>query len=73
MRSAIGCISKAPDSAGQLHVLVVEGYPLGVEGTQVGVLEKTHEVGLCAGLEGQQTESGPPDIDFKLISTNLLD
>ena len=43
----------SPDAAGQLDVLGHDGDPLGVDGSQVGVLEQTHQVGLSRLLQGQ--------------------
>ena len=41
------------DSAGELHVLGHDGDALGVDGAEVGVLEKTNHVGLGGFLEGK--------------------
>ena len=41
------------DSAGELHVLWHDGDSLGVDGAEVGVLEKTNHVGLGSLLEGK--------------------
>ena len=41
------------DAAGELHVLWHDGDTLGVDGAQVGVLEKTNHVGLSSLLEGE--------------------
>ena len=43
----------ATDAAGQLDVLGHDGDALGVDGSQVGVLEEPDEVGLGGLLEGQ--------------------
>lgn len=45
-RTSRDLVSLTADAAGQLHVLGHDGDPLGVKGTQVGVLEQAHEVGL---------------------------
>lgn len=42
----------APDTASKLDILGHDGYTLSVDGTQVGVLEETYEVGLASLLEG---------------------
>ena len=42
----------AADPAGQLDVLRVDGHSLGVDGTKIGVLEKTGEIGLRRILQG---------------------
>jgi hypothetical protein len=44
----------ASDAAGQLNVLGHDGHALGVDGTQVGILEQTHQVSLGGLLQGQQ-------------------
>ena len=52
--------SLSTDSAGQLDVLGHDGHTLGVDGAQVGVLEKTNEVslgGLLKGKNGGSLES----------------
>ena len=38
-----------------MHVLHLNGDALGVDGAQVGVLEKIHQVGLGGLLQGQQS------------------
>lgn len=43
----------ATDAAGQLDVLGHDRHALGVDGSQVGVLEEADEVGLGGLLEGQ--------------------
>ena len=43
----------ATDAAGQLDVLGHDGHTLGVDGSQVGVLEQTHQIGLSSLLQGQ--------------------
>ena len=43
----------ATDAAGQLDVLGHDGHALGVDGSQVGVLEQAHQVGLSSLLQGQ--------------------
>ena len=41
------------DAAGELHVLGHDGHTLGVDGSQVGVLEEAHEVSLGGLLQGE--------------------
>jgi len=41
----------ATDAAGQLDILGHNGHTLGVDGSQVGVLEESHEVGLSGLLQ----------------------
>merc|ERR1712127_69074 len=45
--------SVTSDSLGELHVLGHDGDSSGVDGTEVGVLEKTNHVGLGGFLEGK--------------------
>ena len=39
----------------QLNVLGHDGHVLGVDGAQVGVLEETHQVGLCCLLQSKHS------------------
>ena len=45
--------SLTSDSSGELHVLWHDGNSLGVDGTEVGVLEESNHVGLSSLLEGE--------------------
>ena len=48
------CLRSLPtDAAGELHVLGHDGHTLGVNGSQVGVLEEAHEVSLGGLLQGE--------------------
>ena len=47
---ALGAFSA--DSTGELDVLGHDGDPLGVDGTQIGVLEQTDQIGLAGFLKG---------------------
>ena len=47
-----GEVSLSSDSPGKVHVLLHDGGSLGVDGTQVGVLEDAYQVGLRCFLEG---------------------
>ena len=51
--SHISLSALATDAAGQLDVLGHDGHALGVDGSQVGVLEQAHQVGLSSLLQGQ--------------------
>ena len=53
------------DSAGELHVLWHDGDSLGVDGTKVGVLEKTNHVGLRSLLEGK--DGGGLETEFASV------
>ena len=48
-KSSLGPL--ATDAAGQLDVLGHDGHPLGVDGAEVGVLEKSNQVGFAGLLE----------------------
>ena len=52
--------SLSSDSSGQLDVLGHDGDPLGVDGTQVGILEKSDEVGLAGLLESHDSRALEP-------------
>ena len=39
------------DAAGEVHILLLDGNALGVDGTEVGVLEKSNDVGFGSLLE----------------------
>ena len=43
------------DSAGKLDVLWHDGDTLGVNGTQVGIFEKTNQVGLASFLKSHNS------------------
>ena len=45
--------SLTSDSSGELHVLWHDGNSLGVDGAEVGVLEKSNHVGLSSLLKGK--------------------
>ena len=45
------------DAAGKLNVLRHDGYTLGMDGAQVGVLEETDKVGLRRFLKGEDSRS----------------
>ena len=46
-------VALSTDSAGELHVFGHDGDAFGVDGAEVGVLEKTDHVGLGGFLEGK--------------------
>ena len=43
------------DASSEVHVLLLDGHTLSVDGTKVGVLEETHDVGLGSLLKGLQS------------------
>jgi len=61
----MGRLSALPsDSSGQLDVLGHDGDALGVDGTEVGILEETDEVGFGSFLEGG--DGGPLEAELRL-------
>ena len=69
------------DAAGQLHVLGHDGDALGVDGTEVGIFEKTDHVGLSGllesedggGLEAQVLLELSSDLTDKSLEGELAD
>jgi hypothetical protein len=55
------------DAAGQLHVLGHHGDALGVDGAQVGVLEKTNEVGLAGFLKSHDGGGLEAEIGLEIL------
>jgi len=58
----------ATDATSQLDILGHDGDPLGVDGAQVGVLEKTHEVSLTGLLEGSDGSALETQIGLEILS-----
>ena len=58
----------SPDPPGQLNVLGHDGDPLGVDGTEVGVLEQSHEVGLAGFLQGHHSRTLEPEVGLEILS-----
>ena len=56
------------NAAGELNVLGHDGHTLGVDGAQVGVLEKTDKVGLSGFLEGKNGRSLEAKITLEILS-----
>ena len=56
------------DAAGELDVLGHDGHTLGVDGAQVGVLEKTDEVGLASLLKGHDGGALEAEISLEVLS-----
>ena len=55
------------DAAGQLDVLRHDGDTLGVDGAQVGVFEKTDQVGLASLLKGHHSRALEAEIGFEVL------
>ena len=62
----------ATDAAGQLNVLWHDGNTLGVDGSQVGVLEKADKVSLSGLLKGKDGRSLEAEIGLEVLG-NLTD
>jgi len=60
--------SLSSDSPGQLDVLWHDGDTLGVDGTQVGVLKQTNQVGLASLLESANSSWLESEISFEVLS-----
>ena len=57
----------ATDTAGQLDVLWHNGDTLGVNGAQVGVLEKTNQVGLASLLESHDGRALESEVGLEVL------
>ena len=62
---ALGPLSA--DSPSELDVLGHDGDPLGVDGTQVGVLEEPHEVGLTGLLESHHGGALEAEVGLEVL------
>ena len=62
----------ATDAAGQLDVLWHDGNTLGMDGTQVGVLEQTHQVGLAGLLQSHHGGALEAEVSLEVLG-NLPD
>jgi len=60
--------SLASDSPGKLDILWHDGHTLGVNSAQVGVLEKTNQVGLAGLLKSTNGCALKPEISFEILS-----
>ena len=52
----------------QLDVLGHDSDPLGVDGTEVGVLEETHQVGLASLLQSHHSRALEPQVGLEVLS-----
>ena len=59
--------SLSTDSAGELDVLRHDGHPLGVDGTEVGVLEEADQVGLGGFLESDDGGSLESEVVLEIL------
>ena len=60
------------DAAGKLDVLGHDGHTLGVDGSQVSVLEQANQVGLSGLLEGEHGRALETEIGLEVLG-NLTD
>ena len=65
LRHFLGTLSA--DTAGELDVLGHDGHTLGVDGAQVGVLEKTDQVSLGGFLEGHDGRALEAEIGLEVL------
>ena len=56
------------DTAGQLDVLWHDGYTLGMDGAQVGVLEESHQVSFACFLKGHDGRTLETQIGLEVLS-----
>ena len=56
------------NAAGQLDVLWHDGDTLGVDGTQVGIFEKTNQVGLGSLLKSHNGRGLETEVSFEVLS-----
>ena len=62
-----GSGSLSPDPPSKLDVLGHDGDPLGVDGTEVGVLEEPHEVGLTGLLESHNGRALEAEVGLEIL------
>ena len=55
------------DAASQLDILGHDGDPLGVDGTQVGVLKEADEVGLRGFLQGHDSRGLEAEVGLEVL------
>ena len=63
----MGSGSLSTDPPGQLDVLGHDGDPLGVDGTEVGVLEEPHEVGLTGLLQSHHGRALEAEVGLEVL------
>ena len=66
-RSAAALGPLAADPPGELDVLRHDGDPLGVDSTEVGVLEEPHEVGLTGLLESHHGGALEAEVGLEVL------
>ncbi|SBO33236.1 hypothetical protein ANAPC2_01294 [Anaplasma phagocytophilum] len=55
------------DATSQLDVLRHDGYPLGVDGTKVGVFKETDQVGLAGLLQGHHSRALEAEVRLEVL------
>ena len=65
VRRSLGALST--DAASQLNILGHNSYTLGVDGTQVGIFEKTNEVGLSSFLKSKDGRSLETKVTLEVL------
>ena len=55
------------DAASELDVLGHDGDPLGMDGSQVGVLKQTHQVSLSSFLEGEHSAGLESQVSLEVL------
>merc|ERR1719347_83868 len=58
----------ASDPPCELNILGHNGDPLSVDGTQVSVLEQSHQVGLTSLLQRHHSRALEPEIGLEILS-----
>jgi hypothetical protein len=57
----------ASQPPGQLHILGLDGHPLGVNSTQVGILEQGDEVGFGSFLKGHDRRGLESEVGLEVL------
>ena len=57
----------SPDPPGQLDILRHDGHPLGVDGTEVGVLEEPHKVCLTGLLKSHNSGALEAQVSLEIL------
>ncbi|KAF4361928.1 hypothetical protein G4B88_024504 [Cannabis sativa] len=60
------------DTTSQLNVLRHDRHSLGMDGTQIGVLEQTHQISFCSLLYGKNSVALKPQITKKAAYLEVL-
>ena len=57
----------ATDAPGQLDILGHDGDTLGVDGSKIGILEESNEVGLSSLLEGKHSRGLETEVSLEVL------